>query len=66
MGFNYLESQPELGKNARKLRVESGITQEQIAVAVGCTRQAIINFESGLSQSMPILQAYIALNELRG
>lgn len=66
MSFDYLETQPELGKNARILRVESGITQEQLANAVGCTRQAIINFESGISQSMPILQAYIAISELRG
>ena len=54
-------NQPELGKTARELRKKYNITQEEFAESVGVTRQTIINFESGSTQSMEVLQAYLRL-----
>lgn len=54
-------NQPELGKTARELRKKYNITQEEFAESIGVTRQTIINFESGSTQSMEVLQAYLRL-----
>jgi len=59
--FDYLAPQPEVGKCARDLRVRCNITQEEFAEMIGLTRQTIINFETGKTQSMDVLQCYIRL-----
>ena len=51
--------QPELGKTVRDLRKHYGFTQDDIAEYIGVTRQSIVNFESGKTQSMQILQGYL-------
>ena len=53
--------QPDLGLYARDLRKSKGVTQEELAEMIGVTRQTIINFECGLTQSMEVLQGYLKL-----
>ena len=53
--------QPELGKTVRVLRKQLGYTQDYVAEFIGVTRQSIVNFESGSTQSMQILQGYLRL-----
>lgn len=41
----------EIGKTIRRLRREWGLTQEQLAEAVGVTVGAVSKWESGVSHS---------------
>ena len=36
-------------QNLRRLRAQSGMTQEQVAARLNITRQALSSYESGLS-----------------
>jgi transcriptional regulator with XRE-family HTH domain len=45
-----------VGENIRRARVRAGLTQEQLAKAVGVTRPQITNLEGGRSNTtVPIL-----------
>ena len=59
--FDYMQPQPIVGENAKALRQRCGITQEEFAEKIGTSRQTIINFETGKTQSMALLQAYLRL-----
>lgn len=41
----------EFGRRLREIRTERGMTQVQIATALGITKNAITNWETGDSQS---------------
>ena len=59
--FDYMQPQPIVGENAKALRVRCGLTQEDFAEKIGTSRQTVINFETGKTQSMALLQAYLKL-----
>lgn len=40
-----------IGKNMKKIRAEKGMTQEQLAESLHVTRQAVSNWEQGVSFS---------------
>ena len=61
--FDIMVPQPELGKSARELRKEKNLTQLQFANITGFSRVTINNFETGKSQSLDVLRAYLKLNE---
>ena len=47
-------NQPEIGKLIRKLRLETGLTQEQFASEVGVTFSTINRWENGRSKPSPL------------
>ena len=40
-----------IGKNMKKIRLEKGMTQEELAERLHVTRQAVSNWEQGVSHS---------------
>jgi putative transcriptional regulator len=58
---------PELTNHLRRLRFERGeMTQEQLAIAVGVTRQTIIAIESGkYAPSLPLAMRLAKVFERR-
>ena len=40
----------QIGKHIKKLRMEQGMTQDQLAQALNVTRQAVSNWETGKTQ----------------
>ena len=61
--IDLLVPQPELGKTARAIREERGLTVIDVATRWGVSRQTIYNFENGERQSMELLQNYLRLSE---
>ena len=47
-------NQPEVGKLIHKLRLALGLTQEQLAVALGVTYSTINRWENGRSKPSPL------------
>jgi putative transcriptional regulator len=47
-------NQPEVGKLIRELRLTLGLTQEQLAVALGVTYSTINRWENGRSKPSPL------------
>lgn len=50
-----------LGESCRNLRKQLNITQEDFADAAGVTRQTVINFENGKSNSFKLLEYFLSL-----
>lgn len=46
-------------KDLREARLSEGISQEQMALDCGVTRQSIYNFESGKNYSMALVVQYL-------
>lgn len=59
--LDFLEPQPILGENAKKLRQSRGVSISRMAELLHVSRQTIYNFEHGDRQSMDVLQGYIKL-----
>lgn len=53
-----------LQENIRQLRLERGMTQEQVAEKIGMTRQALSSYESG--RTRPDIDTLIKLSEIYG
>lgn len=51
----------QIGKNIKKYRIESGMTQDQLADKLSVTRQAVSNWETGKTQ--PSIETLTALGE---
>lgn len=51
-------------KNLRKLRLDRGMTQEQVAQRLGVTRQALSSYESG--RTRPDIDTLMRLSEIYG
>lgn len=47
-------NQPEVGKLIRELRLALGLTQEQLAAALGVTYSTINRWENGRSKPSPL------------
>jgi transcriptional regulator with XRE-family HTH domain len=47
------------GKELRKLRLKSGLTQEEVAVAAGVTREYVSMLEAG--KNSPTIEVFIRL-----
>lgn len=47
-------NQPEVGKLIRELRLTLGLTQEQLAAALGVTYSTINRWENGRSKPSPL------------
>ena len=50
-----------LGESCRNFRKQLNITQEDFADAAGVTRQTVINFENGKSNSFKLLEYFLSL-----
>lgn len=48
-------------ENCIKYRANAGLTQEELAKRIGCSRAAISNFESGKSHAGAILLEYLKI-----
>lgn len=48
-------------ENCIKYRTNAGITQDELAKRIGCSRAAISNFESGKSHAGVILLEYLKI-----
>jgi len=53
-----------IAKNLRQLRLNSGMTQEQVAEMIGVTRQALSSYESG--RTRPDIDMLLRLSEVYG
>ena len=53
-----------IAKNLRQLRLNSGMTQEQVAENIGVTRQALSSYESG--RTRPDIDMLLRLSEVYG
>jgi len=53
-----------IANNMRKLRLNSGMTQEQVAEKIGVTRQALSSYESG--RTRPDIDMLLRLSEVYG
>ena len=54
----------QIGKHIKKLRMEQGMTQDQLAQALNVTRQAVSNWETGKTQ--PSIETLTAIAGLFG
>jgi putative transcriptional regulator len=50
----FVTNQPEVGKLIRELRLALGLTQEQLAAALGVTYSTINRWENGRSKPSPL------------
>ena len=46
--------QPQIGKLIRELRLENGLTQEQVAAALGVTYSSMNRWENGHTKPSPL------------
>ena len=53
-----------ISNNLRQLRLNSGLTQEQVAEKIGVTRQALSSYESG--RTRPDIDMLLRLSEVYG
>ena len=53
-----------IANNLRQLRLNSGMTQEQVAEKIGVTRQALSSYESG--RTRPDVDMLLQLSEVYG
>ena len=51
----------EIGESCKRIRRAALLTQQQMAMRCGCTRQHICDFEHGKSKSGRIYKEYISL-----
>lgn len=61
--FDVMMPQPELGKCAKELRKSKGVPLFEFADMLGVSKQTIINFENGKTQSMAVLLGYMRLKD---
>lgn len=47
-------NQPQIGKLVRELRLDTGLTQEQLAAELGVTCSSVNRWENGRSQPLPL------------
>lgn len=55
---------PEIARRAKTARQLSGLTQEDVAAAVGVTHAAVSNFETGKAASFWLLAYYVSFLDL--
>lgn len=61
---NIEQYMPEIARRAKTARQLSGLTQEDVAAAVGVTHAAVSQFESGRIASFWLLTYYVAFLHL--
>lgn len=54
----------DIGNQLQKARADAGLTQEQVAEALGISRQTLSNWETG--KTSPDIKSVVALSELYG
>lgn len=59
--IRYMSPKEQINNNVQSVRKERGITQEQLAEAVGVTRQTIISIEKGNYVPSVLLALKIAI-----
>lgn len=64
MNNNITQYVPEIARRAKTARQISGLTQEDVAAAVGVTHAAVSQFENGKAASFWLLTYYVAFLHL--